>query len=123
MDEHIIKGCPKITPEIKRMYKCTFQRCKNSEFAPVICNLCRKNFCVVHRFPQDHDCTRLALEEVKKSRPQNPNSLNSAIQKVQKRIIDLVTEKKSEKPTAKKVALTKMMAQAKVTNLSNHWEM
>src|SRR5579885_1815278 len=107
-----MKGCPKVTPELKaKSYKCSLQRCKNSEFAPVICSLCRKNFCVIHRFPQDHDCTRLELEEAKRSRTQNSNSLNSAIQLVQKRIVDLITEKKSEKPAAKKIALTKMMTQ------------
>lgn len=45
--------------------RCSYNKCKNKEVIPVICNECSKNYCVKHRHPTDHSC------DGRKSRPQN----------------------------------------------------
>lgn len=118
MDNHINKGCPKVQQINSKIYKCSLPQCKNSEFAPVICGDCHKNFCLLHRSPFDHDCIRLAQNnrnaQLLKS---NNNTIASVTQKIQQRIKDLLSKSSSTSLTAKKVSLMKMKTQAKVQRI------
>jgi len=39
--------------------KCNYQDCKNRELIPVTCDFCNKEFCLIHRHQQDHECEKL----------------------------------------------------------------
>lgn len=36
--------------------RCSLQGCKIKEMIPVVCKECKKNYCLRHRFPDDHKC-------------------------------------------------------------------
>lgn len=36
--------------------RCSFQGCKAKEMVPVICKDCNQNYCLKHRFQNDHKC-------------------------------------------------------------------
>lgn len=60
VNQHIENDC-KENPVLKKkqaVYKnfCTFSRCKQKEMIPIICHLCKRNFCLKHRHPIDHNC-------------------------------------------------------------------
>lgn len=38
--------------------RCTFKTCKKKEMIPILCDTCNLNFCLKHRHPQDHECTK-----------------------------------------------------------------
>ncbi|ESP00020.1 hypothetical protein LOTGIDRAFT_113088 [Lottia gigantea] len=44
--------------ERRKVYtnKCSAKGCKHKELVPVICEKCRKNFCLKHRHELDHNC-------------------------------------------------------------------
>lgn len=59
VNQHIENDCQDDRALKKRIYKnrCSFTRCKNKELIPITCNQCRKNYCLRHRHPLDHECT------------------------------------------------------------------
>lgn len=56
INEHIDGGCKAAHVEAKKSKRCTAKRCRTSELFPVQCNKCRRQFCLKHRHPQDHEC-------------------------------------------------------------------
>lgn len=60
VDQHITAGCPKIENKNSIRHKCLKKGCYGDELFPVICKLCNKNFCLKHRFPDDHQCERMS---------------------------------------------------------------
>lgn len=42
----------------KKVYanRCSARTCKNKEIVPIRCGQCRRNFCLKHRHPVDHEC-------------------------------------------------------------------
>ena len=38
--------------------KCNVKGCKQKELIPVLCDNCTLNFCLRHRHPQDHECSK-----------------------------------------------------------------
>ena len=55
VDEHIRAGCPDAVVK-SRKNGCTQKGCREKEFVPISCKLCRQTFCMKHRFESDHDC-------------------------------------------------------------------
>eukprot|EP00281_Chroomonas_sp_CCMP1168_P007399 CAMPEP_0206265320 /NCGR_PEP_ID=MMETSP0047_2-20121206/29923_1 /ASSEMBLY_ACC=CAM_ASM_000192 /TAXON_ID=195065 /ORGANISM="Chroomonas mesostigmatica_cf, Strain CCMP1168" /LENGTH=159 /DNA_ID=CAMNT_0053693189 /DNA_START=55 /DNA_END=530 /DNA_ORIENTATION=+ len=55
IDKHIRAGCPTSAVKTKQN-KCTFKGCREKEFIPISCKLCKQPFCLKHRFETDHDC-------------------------------------------------------------------
>ena len=53
--QHIRAGCPSAQVKTKQN-ACTFKGCREKEFVPINCKLCKKPFCLKHRFEADHDC-------------------------------------------------------------------
>ena len=53
--QHIRAGCPTATVKSKKN-ACTFKGCREKEFVPISCKLCKQPFCLKHRFETDHDC-------------------------------------------------------------------
>jgi len=56
---HIDRDCQSDPAKKKRKAysnRCSFSKCKVKELIPVVCQVCRRNFCLRHRHPQDHDC-------------------------------------------------------------------
>ncbi|XP_055959014.1 AN1-type zinc finger protein 2A [Patella vulgata] len=56
---HIDTDCQSDPAKEKRQVytnKCSAKGCKNKELIPVICEKCRKNFCLRHRHELDHSC-------------------------------------------------------------------
>lgn len=45
------------------VYSCCYQACKATELVPVKCDLCRKQYCLSHRLPEDHECESLPQRE------------------------------------------------------------
>uniref|UniRef100_A0A2K6GDZ6 AN1-type domain-containing protein n=1 Tax=Propithecus coquereli TaxID=379532 RepID=A0A2K6GDZ6_PROCO len=39
-------------------YRCSKEGCKKKEMLQVACDQCHGNFCIQHRHPLDHSCTR-----------------------------------------------------------------
>ncbi|XP_033126057.1 AN1-type zinc finger protein 1-like isoform X1 [Anneissia japonica] len=93
------------------LYSCEQDDCKNKELTPVICEQCRKNFCLSHRHQQDHGCEKLV---------EKPDAMQKTAQLIQQ--IAESRESKPSKPrkkistkaqkTAAKVALMKMKMHA-----------
>eukprot|EP00730_Choanoeca_flexa_P017100 TRINITY_DN8192_c0_g1_i3.p1 TRINITY_DN8192_c0_g1~~TRINITY_DN8192_c0_g1_i3.p1 ORF type:complete len:251 (+),score=41.44 TRINITY_DN8192_c0_g1_i3:19-771(+) len=57
VERHIAQGCA--TGKAKTggiSSSCTFKGCKKKELVPMTCKDCRKQFCIRHRFPDDHNC-------------------------------------------------------------------
>eukprot|EP00026_Physarum_polycephalum_P013708 Phypoly_transcript_14136.p1 GENE.Phypoly_transcript_14136~~Phypoly_transcript_14136.p1 ORF type:complete len:282 (+),score=25.85 Phypoly_transcript_14136:110-955(+) len=103
VDQHISQGCPKeaSTSHPAHAHQCSKPKCNKIEVMPVVCSSCRKNFCLKHRMPQDHDCI---VEERKKQRREHMRTTaekgkyNSALQAAAAK----------QNPTALKVAMMKM---------------
>ncbi|OXA58747.1 AN1-type zinc finger protein 2A [Folsomia candida] len=62
VSQHIDNDC-KSDAAIGRRQKvytnrCTFKTCKKKEMIPILCDTCNLNFCLKHRHPQDHECTK-----------------------------------------------------------------
>ncbi|KAK9891560.1 hypothetical protein WA026_015521 [Henosepilachna vigintioctopunctata] len=49
--------------------RCSFKHCKAKEMVPIVCNDCKKNFCLKHRLQVDHQCSRDISENIKQSGP------------------------------------------------------
>ncbi|KAI8508494.1 zinc finger, AN1-type domain [Branchiostoma belcheri] len=58
--QHIDRDCKsdKAEQRRKKIYtnRCNVKGCKQKELIPVVCDSCRKNFCLKHRHTTDHDC-------------------------------------------------------------------
>ncbi|KAL2085955.1 hypothetical protein ACEWY4_019275 [Coilia grayii] len=91
-------------------YQCAFQDCNGKELVAVICCHCEKNFCLVHRHQDDHQCEKLQRQEPRMS------ATKELVQKI-------VESKKNTAPsghrkgaknsaTAAKVALMKLKQRA-----------
>lgn len=37
---------------------CEYELCKTLDFLPFECKLCKKSFCIEHRLPISHECTK-----------------------------------------------------------------
>ncbi|XP_058425421.1 AN1-type zinc finger protein 2A isoform X2 [Diceros bicornis minor] len=58
--EHIDRDC-KYHPGKKEKiftYRCSKEGCRKKEMLQVACDQCHGNFCIQHRHPLDHSCTR-----------------------------------------------------------------
>ncbi|XP_065913355.1 AN1-type zinc finger protein 1-like isoform X2 [Dysidea avara] len=42
--------------ESKPLFPCELSGCDRSELVAINCVCCHKNFCIIHRHPDDHDC-------------------------------------------------------------------
>jgi len=65
VNEHILKGCSSNllkTHEIERKSKkkkCGLSSCQNPEnFDLMSCSSCNRQYCITHRLPDDHNCTK-----------------------------------------------------------------
>ena len=85
IDKHIRAGCPDVTVKTKKnpcrlacarlrrlpcqerpaartipeqACPCSFAGCREKEFIPVSCKLCKQPFCLKHRFETDHPCPK-----------------------------------------------------------------
>ncbi|VDM09994.1 unnamed protein product [Wuchereria bancrofti] len=63
VSDHIDSNC-KSNPAIALKgkiytYHCSQRNCRKRELVSVECNQCGRNFCLKHRFPADHDCTKV----------------------------------------------------------------
>lgn len=57
--EHIDRDCQSDPAIAKRKIytnRCAIKSCKRKEVIPLTCDNCRKNFCLKHRHPADHEC-------------------------------------------------------------------
>ena len=86
--EHIDRDCQSDPAKERRKLnpnKCSAKGCKKKELVPVLCDSCRRNYCLRHRHPQDHDCAtartanylksqtaknKTAAQQVDKKKPQ-----------------------------------------------------
>ena len=55
VDQHIRAGCPTASVKSKKN-SCSFKGCREKEFIPISCKLCKQPFCLKHRFETDHNC-------------------------------------------------------------------
>ncbi|XP_023603832.1 AN1-type zinc finger protein 2A isoform X2 [Myotis lucifugus] len=51
-------GCRPGKKEKVFTFRCSKKGCKKKEMLPVACDQCHGNFCIQHRHPLDHSCTR-----------------------------------------------------------------
>lgn len=56
VSEHIDAGCSR---KQRTDYRCQLKACTQRFAIPVICERCKRNFCLTHRHPADHQCTAL----------------------------------------------------------------
>lgn len=59
VNQHIENDCQDNRALKNRIYKnkCSLPRCKQKEMIPITCDQCRKNYCLRHRHPLDHECS------------------------------------------------------------------
>ncbi|XP_046853168.1 AN1-type zinc finger protein 2A-like [Xenia sp. Carnegie-2017] len=58
--EHIDRDCLSDPAKENRKLnanRCSAKGCKKRELVPITCPSCRRNYCLRHRHPQDHNCT------------------------------------------------------------------
>jgi len=104
VEQHISAGCPQT--KVQHTNTCSYPRCRKYEVVPVICKQCYKNFCLSHRFPQDHACEGVTGGVASKAREQHKKPSSSSSSSASK-------SAHSHNPTALKVRLMKMKMQAK----------
>ncbi|KAF9154907.1 zinc finger, AN1-type domain [Actinomortierella ambigua] len=59
MEQHIAAGCPEpSTTASKPIYTnaCNVRGCKNKSAIPIVCGQCHQNFCLKHRYENEHAC-------------------------------------------------------------------
>jgi len=56
---HIEADCQTSSKHKVFTNRCNKTKCKKKELVPVICNSCKLNFCLTHRHPADHDCSKI----------------------------------------------------------------
>ncbi|CAH1394128.1 unnamed protein product [Nezara viridula] len=60
---HIDRDCesdPAVGRRKVYINKCSMNACRKKEIVPFVCPNCSQNFCVTHRHPSDHECSRLS---------------------------------------------------------------
>ncbi|KAK6626343.1 hypothetical protein RUM43_006654 [Polyplax serrata] len=62
--------------------KCNVPGCKIKEMIPVICAQCKKNFCLLHRFPDVHSCQKQKNGPLKAALARQQESTSSHIKAV-----------------------------------------
>lgn len=63
MDQHIFDGCKK--PQSVKPFKCGHKGCKVKSSQTIHCKYCDRNFCLGHRFPDDHKCGKSKEMKIK----------------------------------------------------------
>lgn len=72
VNSHIENNCSKV-PKVKTYpNRCNKQGCKKKEAIPVHCKNCKLNFCLAHRFEQDHSCKGFVHPLVRKQETAKP---------------------------------------------------
>ena len=88
VNQHIENDCKdnRVFKQRNQIYKncCEYSPCKQKELIPIICQLCKRNFCLKHRHPSDHSCNVSA------------NAKTSNLQ-LKRETNDLVSSKKNTK--------------------------
>lgn len=80
MNRHINDGCASVNQK-GRTYKnkCSHLKCKKRELVEMHCKTCRLNFCMSHRFEDDHNCAgRASAAATAASKRRQPESTTSA---------------------------------------------
>ncbi|KAH6572311.1 hypothetical protein BASA50_003376 [Batrachochytrium salamandrivorans] len=87
VNAHINAGCPDPgTSTTGKAYTntCSLQSCSKKELVPILCQTCRKSFCIRHRLEVDHQCSSLpaapARRPAAKLAPAKPSSTPAARQ-------------------------------------------
>lgn len=64
MVAHLDAGCPKeVQLQSGKRYPCHVKGCKESEVTPIVCLHCRLNFCLGHRNPEKHECSKAPSDQ------------------------------------------------------------
>ncbi|XP_064641155.1 AN1-type zinc finger protein 1-like [Lineus longissimus] len=111
-DDHQCKEYDKVdlpTYDGVRSLPCSLTDCRNNELVPVVCEHCRKNFCLQHRHQVDHNCSEYKVDSGEPSKTAQHIS----------KILEIQSAKAPKKPigrkskaTAAKVALMKIKMKA-----------
>ncbi|RWS23933.1 AN1-type zinc finger protein 2A-like protein [Leptotrombidium deliense] len=84
VSRHIDEECSDDRAKKKRdsVYsnKCSLRGCKQKEAIPIICDCCRRNYCLKHRHPSDHKCEN--AETVKTGNMASKNAASAAIERM-----------------------------------------
>jgi len=107
VDLHISQGCPKEKSKTIPTFPCSMPKCSKTEVMAVTCPSCRKNFCLKHRMPQDHECI---IEQRKKERKEHQKEVEAKRGKYDSAVTAAAAK---NNPTALKVAMMKMKMRAK----------
>uniref|UniRef100_A0A7E4V3D4 AN1-type zinc finger protein 2B n=1 Tax=Panagrellus redivivus TaxID=6233 RepID=A0A7E4V3D4_PANRE len=76
MSAHLDNNC---ATKKKTSFLCGLKSCKNREFVEVLCSNCKHNFCLKHRFTNDHSCTGRRPNDLLRARTaQQVNQANTA---------------------------------------------
>lgn len=81
VERHISLGCPDETVRLKKKYsnRCFVKGCKVKSLTPVLCQSCLRNYCLKHRFPGDHGCGSISINDsISGSRASSRASLESS---------------------------------------------
>jgi len=63
MSEHIDSGCRMHSMKAKeKPNACSYPSCTQVELIPITCEVCKKKFCLKHRFPGDHNCLKKSMK-------------------------------------------------------------
>jgi hypothetical protein len=54
--------------------KCNVKGCKKKEIIKFICKICNKNYCMLHRFADSHNCLKQEPNDNLKLKKQEPNN-------------------------------------------------
>ena len=56
VNQHIEQNCITNREKVYK-HRCNAKDCKKKELIQLDCDVCKKNHCIKHRHPKDHDCT------------------------------------------------------------------
>lgn len=97
-------------------YSCSIEACKNRELTPIKCDECKKQFCLKHRLPVDHECAAIIKKE---ANPLDSLTTREKVAKITGKSLSVDKKQdngrvgKRSKKTANKVVEMKLKMKAK----------
>uniref|UniRef100_A0A0N4ZMU8 AN1-type domain-containing protein n=1 Tax=Parastrongyloides trichosuri TaxID=131310 RepID=A0A0N4ZMU8_PARTI len=126
MNNHIENGCKEIR---KKIYTnaCNANRCKKKELVPIKCVKCNLNYCISHRFPNDHDCdNKIAGTKNTKTKGNEERRISSQRMckndsKNDETLARILQEILMENPNLTQEEIDQKLSE-RLTNINNHFE-
>ncbi|XP_022663354.1 AN1-type zinc finger protein 2A-like [Varroa destructor] len=80
VSQHIDNMCRNSTTKVYTN-RCSAHQCKKKEMIPIRCDQCRRNFCLKHRHPSDHECRPHSLKAASARSQKQEKAVQAALER------------------------------------------